>query len=89
MLNFIVWLFAGGIIGWLASRILRTEHQKGWLTNITVGIAGAFLGGLLLGEIFGGSTTPRGNFSPWGLVISMFSAIILLGLVNLLRRQPV
>ena len=48
-MGIILWLIVGGIIGWLASMIMRTDAQQGILLNIVVGIVGAFIGGLLFG----------------------------------------
>ena len=89
MLNFIIWLIVGGLLGWIASMVMRTDGQQGILLNIVVGIIGAFLAGLLLTPIFGESTINSNNFSIPGLLISLVGAIILLGIVNLFRRGSV
>jgi len=47
-MGLIVWLIVGGVVGWLASIIMRTDAQQGILLNIVVGIVGAFIGGLIL-----------------------------------------
>src|SRR5690606_31462932 len=49
LMGFIVWLIIGGIVGWLASLIMRTDAQQGILMNIVVGIVGAFIAGLIFG----------------------------------------
>jgi uncharacterized membrane protein YeaQ/YmgE (transglycosylase-associated protein family) len=89
MLNFIIWLIVGGLLGWVASLIMRTDGQQGLLLNIVVGIVGAFLAGLLLTPLFGESTINSNNFSIAGLLISLGGAVILLGIVNLFRRGEV
>jgi uncharacterized membrane protein YeaQ/YmgE (transglycosylase-associated protein family) len=89
VLNFIIWIIVGGIIGWLASVIMRTDAQQGALLNIVVGIVGAFLAGLLLTPLFGISTINSGNFSLPALFLSLLGALILLALVNLFRRGTV
>lgn len=43
-MNFIIWIVIGGIIGWLASMVMKTNAQQGIFLNIVVGIVGAFLG---------------------------------------------
>ena len=88
-MGFIIWLIVGGVVGWLASLIMRTDAQQGLLLNIVVGIVGAFLAGLLLTPLFGESTINNNNFSIPGLLISLVGAIILLGIVNLFRRGTV
>ena len=80
----IVWLIVGGIVGWLASRIMKTDAQQGILGNVLVGIVGAFLGGQLLG----GSIHP-GMISLRSFVVSLLGAVLLLGLINLIRRGRV
>src|SRR6185437_313303 len=85
-MNFILWLIVGGIIGWIASMIMRTNAQQGIFLNIIVGIIGALLAGWLITPLVGGSTINEGNFSLSGLVISLLGAIVLLAIVNLFRR---
>jgi uncharacterized membrane protein YeaQ/YmgE (transglycosylase-associated protein family) len=89
MINFIMWIIVGGIIGWLASMIMRTDAQQGTLLNIIVGIVGAFLAGLVLTPLFGVGTIGQGDFSLPSLLISLLGAIILLAIVNLFRRGSV
>jgi uncharacterized membrane protein YeaQ/YmgE (transglycosylase-associated protein family) len=90
MINFIVWLVLGGVIGWLASMVMRTDAQQGALMNIVVGIVGAFLGGLLFSALgIGGASINDNNFSLNGLVVSFIGAVILLGIVNTVRRGTV
>jgi uncharacterized membrane protein YeaQ/YmgE (transglycosylase-associated protein family) len=89
MLNFIIWIIVGGLIGWVASMVMRTDAQQGTLLNIVVGIVGAFLAGLVLTPLFGVSSINSGNFSLPGLLISLLGAIILLAIVNLFRRGTV
>lgn len=86
MINFIVWLIAGGIIGWLASLVMRTDAQQGTLLNIIVGIVGAFIAGLVLTPYLGISTINQSNFSLPALLVSLLGAIILLAVVSLFRR---
>ena len=89
MINFIIWLIVGGIIGWLASLVMRTDAQQGTLLNIVVGIVGAFVAGLVLTPLFGINTINSGNFSLPALLVSLLGAIILLAIVNLFRRGSV
>ena len=81
MLNLILWLLIGALIGWLASIVMRTDEQQGALLNIIVGIVGAAIGGLL----FGASTINSGVFSLPALLVSFVGALVLLALVNVVR----
>ena len=83
-MGLIIWLVVGGVIGWLASIVMRTDAQQGILLNIIVGIIGAFIGGLL----FGGSINDAG-VSITTVLTSLVGAIILLAIVNLVRRGAV
>ncbi len=89
MINFIIWIVVGGILGWIASMIMRTDAQQGALLNIIVGIVGALLGGWLLAPLFGTGTINSGDFSISGLLVSLLGAVILLAIVNLVRRGSV
>ena len=86
-MNFIIWIFIGGVIGWLASIVMKTNAQQGIFLNIIVGVVGAFLGGLLLAPLFGTGTINNDDFSISGLFVSFLGAIILLAIVNLFRRR--
>jgi uncharacterized membrane protein YeaQ/YmgE (transglycosylase-associated protein family) len=86
MIDIIIWLVAGAVIGWVASALMH--DQSSLLLNIIVGVVGAFVAGYLLTPLFGVSTINQGNFSIPGLLISLGGAVILLAIVNLFRRRP-
>jgi uncharacterized membrane protein YeaQ/YmgE (transglycosylase-associated protein family) len=83
LVGLIIWLIVGGVVGWLASMVMRTDAQQGILLNIIVGIVGAFIGGLL----FGGSI--NAGVTLYTFISSLVGAIILLAIVNLVRRGRV
>lgn len=85
-MNFIIWIVVGGILGWLASIVMRTDASQGMLLNVIVGIVGALLGGWLLAPLFGTGTINQNDFSISSLLVSFLGAVILLAIVNLLRR---
>ena len=84
MLGIIIWLVVGGVVGWLASMIMRTDAQQGLLLNIVVGIVGAFLAGFLLN---GGSINDQITIESF--LYSLLGAVVLLAIVNLIRRGSV
>ena len=88
-MNLIIWLVIGGVIGWIASMIMRTDAQQGMLLNVVVGIVGSFIGGWLVGPLLGAGTINQNDFSIMGLLASLIGAIILLAIVNLVRRGRV
>lgn len=90
MINFFLWIVFGALVGWLASIVMRTDAQQGMLLNIVVGIAGAFLGGLVFSFMgIGGATINDGTFNLNSLVVSFAGAVILLAITNMIRRGQV
>ena len=83
-MNFIIWLIVGGVIGWLASIVMK--RPEGMILNIVVGIVGAMLGGWFISPLIGAGTINQNNFSLPGLLVSFIGAIILLAIVNLFQR---
>lgn len=86
-MNIIIWLIVGGLIGWIASLIMRTDAQQGIALNVVVGIVGALVAGFVLTPLLGRGTINTGDFSLAGLFVSLVGSILLLGAVNLLRRS--
>lgn len=85
-MNLLLWLVIGGVIGWLASLIMRTDAQQGVLLNVVVGIVGAALAGWLISPMVGVATINQGVLSLGSLVVSLLGAVLLLLIVNLVRR---
>ncbi|WP_188053081.1 MULTISPECIES: GlsB/YeaQ/YmgE family stress response membrane protein [unclassified Sphingosinithalassobacter] len=81
LVGIIVWLIVGGVVGWLASLVMRTDAQQGIFLNIVVGIVGAFIGGWLFSSADINDGITVGTF-----LVSLVGAIILLAIVNLVRR---
>lgn len=88
-MNFIIWLVVGGLIGWVASMIMKTDAQQGVFLNVVVGIVGALLGGWLISPLLGVPTINQDAFSIGALLVSLLGAVILLAIVNLIRRGRV
>jgi uncharacterized membrane protein YeaQ/YmgE (transglycosylase-associated protein family) len=86
MINLILWLVIGGVLGWIASMIMRTDAQQGMFLNVIVGIVGAALAGLVVSPLLGIPTINQNAFSVGAMVVSLLGAIILLAIVNLFRR---
>jgi uncharacterized membrane protein YeaQ/YmgE (transglycosylase-associated protein family) len=86
-MNLILWLIAGAVIGYIASRIMGTNSQQGLLLDIVVGVVGAALAGWFLTPLFGISTINQNNFSLPALLVSLLGAILLLAIVKLLTGR--
>ncbi|HEY5809908.1 MAG TPA: GlsB/YeaQ/YmgE family stress response membrane protein [Povalibacter sp.] len=87
-MGIIIWLVVGGVVGWLASIIMRTDGQQGLLLNVVVGIVGAVLAGFVVSPLLGIATINQG-ISVATVVVSLVGAVILLAIVNLFRRGAV
>jgi uncharacterized membrane protein YeaQ/YmgE (transglycosylase-associated protein family) len=84
-MGIIVWLIVGGICGWLASLLMRTDAQQGIILNIVVGVIGAVIAGF----IFGGGASLNNAITIETFLYSLLGAVILLAIVNLVRRGTV
>lgn len=90
MMDFIIAIIMGGVIGWLASIVMRTDAQQGIFLNIIVGCVGSFLGRFLFGLFGVGGGRLRDNaFDPMTLLAAFVGAVVLLAIVNLVRRGRV
>ncbi len=85
-MNFLIWLVVGGILGWVASMIMKTDGQQGIILNVVVGIVGALIAGLVIAPMFGTGTINSSDFSISGLLVSLVGAVVLLAIVNMFRR---
>ncbi|TWG89075.1 putative membrane protein YeaQ/YmgE (transglycosylase-associated protein family) [Luteimonas sp. J16] len=87
-MGIIIWLIVGGIVGWLASIIMKRDAQQGIILNIVVGIVGALIGGWLIGPLLGAGSINDG-ITVMSFIVSLIGAVILLAIVNLFRRGSV
>lgn len=88
-MGLLVLLIVGGVIGWLASIVMRTNGQQGIILNVVVGIVGAMLAGFILTPILGGAPITSGALDVRSLLVSFLGAVVLLAIVNLVRRGTV
>lgn len=82
-MGLILFIILGGIAGWLASIIMKTDDQQGILLNILIGVVGAFLGGLVFNAFGAYGVT---GFNLWSLLVSVLGAVLLLAIVRALQR---
>jgi uncharacterized membrane protein YeaQ/YmgE (transglycosylase-associated protein family) len=50
-MNLIISLIIGGIVGWLASIVMKTNAQMGWIANVLVGVVGSAIGFWIAGAL--------------------------------------
>ncbi|WP_394730628.1 GlsB/YeaQ/YmgE family stress response membrane protein [Altererythrobacter sp. GH1-8] len=84
-MGIIIWLVIGGVVGWLASLIMRTDAQQGIILNVVVGVIGAAVGGLILGR----GEINNAPLTVTSFLVSLAGAVILLAIVNLVRRGSI
>ncbi|MBI3952875.1 MAG: GlsB/YeaQ/YmgE family stress response membrane protein [Candidatus Doudnabacteria bacterium] len=82
-MNIILWIVFGGIVGWIASMIMRTDRDMGIGANIIVGILGALIGGWIV-TLFGGPSVTGFNITSF--IVAVVGAVILLFIVRGFRR---
>ena len=87
-MGILIWLIVGGVVGWLASIIMRTDAQQGIFLNVIVGIVGALLAGFIISPMLGVGTINEG-ISVATFLVSLIGAVVLLAIVNLFRRGSV
>ena len=83
-MGWLVWLVAGAIAGWLASMVMKTNHQQGLLMDILVGIVGGFIGGFLFSQFETGGVM---GFNVWSVSVAFTGAVILLALMHLFKSR--
>lgn len=84
-MGIIIWLIIGGVVGWIASMIMRTDAQQGIILNVVVGVIGAAVGGLILGR----GEINNAPLTVTSFLVSLAGAVILLAIVNLVRRGSI
>ena len=82
--SLLIWVVLGGIIGWIASIVMRTDRQRGILLNVVVGIVGTFIGALIF---YRGDMQQPVKLESF--IVALLGSILLLALINLFRRGHV
>jgi uncharacterized membrane protein YeaQ/YmgE (transglycosylase-associated protein family) len=85
-MNIIIYLIAGAIVGYIASRIMHTSGQQGLLLDIVVGVIGAFLAGYFISPLLGVGTINDAITIPT-MLVTLLGSVLLLAIVKLLRRR--
>ncbi len=71
----ITWVVVGGLAGWVASMITKTDAQQGLLGNIVAGVIGGVVGGFLIGLLGGEGFT---GFNIWSFLVALLGAVVVL-----------
>lgn len=83
-MNILLWIVLGAIAGWIASIIMRTNRQQGFLTDIILGIAGAVVGGLVM-NFFGQSSV--NGFNLYSLLVAVLGSVVLIWIGRMLAYR--
>ena len=78
-MDLIITLIIGGVIGWLASMVMKTNAQMGWIANVLIGIVGSFVGYWLAGAL---GIAPTGGILRF--VVAVVGAVLLIYILRLL-----
>lgn len=84
-MGILIWLLVGGLVGWVASLVMKTDGSQGIILNVVVGIVGAFLAGFFISPLVGISTINQNALNVGSILVSLVGAIILIGIVKLVR----
>lgn len=84
-MGIIIWLVVGGLVGWVASLIMNTDGSQGIILNVVVGIVGALIAGYFISPLVGISTINQNSLNIGSILVSLAGAVILVGIVKLLR----
>lgn len=82
-MGILLWVIFGGLVGWVASLIMKTDGQQGIFLNVVIGIIGAVLGGWLM-SMFGKSGV--GGFNLYSFVVALLGAVVLIVIIKAIRR---
>lgn len=81
-MSIIVWIVIGGLAGWVANMIMKTDG--GLVKNIVVGIVGALIGGFIM-SFFGAAGFT--GFNIWSFIVALIGSVVLIWVINLLTRS--
>ena len=84
-MNLIIYLIAGAIVGYVASRIMHTNGEQGTLLDIVVGIVGAFIAGYFISPLLKIGTINDAITLPT-MLVTLLGSIILIWIVKAVRR---
>ena len=84
-MNLIIYLIAGAIVGYIASRIMHTNSQQGLILDIIVGVVGAFIAGYFISPLLGVGTINDAITLPT-MLVTLIGSVVLLWIVKMVRR---
>ena len=86
-MSIVMWLLAGGAVGWAAFAYLRFNQQRGPIVSIIIGAAGGIVGGKIIAPMFTTAAAAPGDFSLSALVFAAAIAAAFIAAGNLVYNQ--
>lgn len=83
-MNILLWIIFGGLVGWVASLVMRTDAEQGIFANVLVGIAGAIIGGLIAQVLGQDGIT---GFNITSFVVALIGSVLLLAIFKAVSRR--
>ena len=84
-MGIIIWLVVGGLVGWVASLIMKTDGSQGIVLNVVVGIVGALMAGYFISPLVGVSTINQNALNIGSILVSLLGAVVLIAVVKAVR----
>jgi uncharacterized membrane protein YeaQ/YmgE (transglycosylase-associated protein family) len=87
-MSILLWILFGGIVGWIASMIMKTNSSQGMIMDIILGIVGAVIGGLIMNAFGEPGVT---GFNLYSVLVAVLGAIVVIWIGSFLtgmRRSP-
>jgi uncharacterized membrane protein YeaQ/YmgE (transglycosylase-associated protein family) len=84
-MGLISWILVGAIAGMLAKRIVPGPDPGRFIVTVLLGMAGASVGGFVVGVLGGSGTT---GFNIWSVLVATLGAVLLLYIYGLIAREP-
>lgn len=84
-MNLIIYLIAGAIVGYIASRVMHTNSQQGLVLDIVVGVIGAFIAGYFISPLLGVGTI-NDAITLQTMLVTLIGSVALLWIVKMVRR---
>ena len=85
-MNLLIYLIAGAIVGYIASRIMHTNSQQGLLMDIVVGVIGAFIAGFFISPLLGVGTI-NDAITIQTMLVTLLGSVVLLWLYKMISKR--
>jgi uncharacterized membrane protein YeaQ/YmgE (transglycosylase-associated protein family) len=81
-MGILLWIIFGGLVGWVASLIMKTDASQGPFLNIIVGIIGGLIGGVIMSWL---GQYPVTGFNLYSFMVALLGSVVLIGIIKAVR----